>query len=74
MIYELEDNFVDEENSFFFWIMFYNIGNEILIYGNYSIYMYNICLLQFIQSFYFNGYKFYDCSLWFYYVSGSLYR
>lgn len=72
--YELEDNLVDEENSFLFRITFHNTGNETLTYGNYSIYMYNIRLLQPIQSPYPNGYKLHDCSLWLHHVSGSLYR
>lgn len=72
--YELEDNLVDDENSFLFRITFHNTGNETLAYGNYSIYMYNIRLLQPIQSPYPNGYKLHDCSLWLHHVSGSLYR
>lgn len=72
--YELEDNLVDDENSFLFRITFHNTGNETLTYGNYSIYMYNIRLLQPIQSPYPNGYKLHDCSLWLHHVSGSLYR
>ena len=72
--YELEDNLVDQENSFLFRVTLHHTGNETLKYGNYSIYMYNIRLLQPHQSPYPNGYKLHDCSLWLHHVGGSLYR